>query len=212
MDEHKGPQVRVDEVKIPLEQTVQLSAQDEMQAVMDKGLYRAPEDKPVVIWQDDQIVAVATVGRLRGRILPRAWAGPLAGYMTDLPLPPEVVGTAPIVTLIFLAHQESECEWLLVVDSETARPRGILSRRVVLNYVPAADTELEVFRSSGVRLWGDSEVERTYYYCPVEDRIYGPHAVRPGPDGRMRDRRGHVVEKREAASLDRGGTDARSIP
>jgi hypothetical protein len=212
MDEYKGPQVRVDEGKIPLDLTVQLSAQDKMQAVMDKGLYRAPGDKPVVIWQDDQIVAVTTVGRLRGRILPRAWAGPLAGYIAGLPLPPEVVGTAPIVTLIFLAHQAPECEWLLVVDPETARPRGILSRRVVLNYVPAADTELEVFRSSGVRLWGDSEVERSYYYCPVEDRIYGPHAVRPGPDGRMRDRRGHVVEKREAASLDRGGTDARSIP
>lgn len=202
MNTDRAPKTLVDEVKTPIEEALYLSTQDRLQDVMRKGLYEAPGEKPAAIFDAAEVIAVTTVGMLRGRILPRSWSGPLGNNLGRLSLPPEVMARTQVAALDFFVQEVSDADWLLVVDDETGRPIGILSRTIVLDFIPPPDTTAEVFRAAHALLWGDPEVEHVFYYCPVEHRCYGPHAVRPDADGKMRDRWGHLVERREPSGAE----------
>jgi len=197
MSTNKAPQTLVDEVKIPIEETLHLSARDSLQDVVQKGLYDVPGEKPVTIYDGSEVTAVTAAGKLRGEILPGSWGGPLGNRMGRLSLPPEVTSNTRVADLVFFVQQEADVDWLLVIDDETKCPVGVLSRTVVLDFIPPPDTTAEVYRMAHATLWGDPDVEQVFYYCPTEKRYYGPHAVHPDAEGKMRDRWGHLVEKRE---------------
>jgi len=191
----KAPQMLVDEVQIPIEEVLHLSAQDDVQEVIQKGLYQVPDERPVVIFDGPEIIAVTAAGKLRGRILPRSWSGPLGDRLGRLSLPPEITAQTRVAGLGFFVQRVPDADWLLVVDDETGQPVGVLSRSVVLDFVPPPDLTKKVYRDANLLLWGDPDVEHDYYYCPQENRYYGPQAVHPDAEGRIRDRRGHLVEK-----------------
>jgi len=197
MAENMAPQTLVDEVMVSIEETLHLSTQDSVQVVIQKGLYRVPDDKPVVILDGPEVVAVTAAGKLRCQILPRSWSGPLGDRLRRLPPPPEITPQMRVAALDFLVQQVSEADWLLVVDDETGQLLGVLSRKVVLDYLPKPEAVAkgEIRRSAHTLLWGDPNIDHNYYYCPVEKRYYASHAVRPDREGKMRDRRGHLVKK-----------------
>lgn len=205
MNANAAPQTLVDEVKISIEEALHLSAQDSLQDVMQKGLYETLDESPVVIFDGPEVIAVTTAGKLRGEILPRSWSGLLGDRLGRLSLPPEVTAHTRVAALDFLVQQVPDADWLVVVDDETGQPVGVLSRTVVLGFIPPPDTTVEVYRAAPMLLWGDPSVEHAFYYCPVEKRYYAPHAVHPDAEGRMRDRRGHLVEKCESPETPRGG-------
>ena len=205
MNANTAPQTLVDEVKIPIEEALHLSAQDSLQDVMQKGLYETLDESPVVIFDGPEVVAVTTAGKLRGEILPRSWSGLLGDRLGRLSLPPEVTAHTRVAALDFFVQQVTDAEWLLVVDDETGQPVGILNRTVVLDFVPPPDAVRKGELYQVYRAAGDPSVEHVFYYCPVEKRYYAPHAVHPDAEGRMRDRRGHLVEKCEPPETPQGG-------
>jgi CBS domain-containing protein len=196
MTENQAPLTLVGEVMIPIRETLHLTAQDSVQDVMQKGLYAAVGDKLVIIFDGPEVIAVTSAGKLRGQVLPRSWSGRLGDRLGRLPPPPEITPQTQVVALVFLVQEVPDAEWLLVVDDETGHPLGVLSREEVLDHRPPGEPlpKGEIYRGARGRLWGDPEVEHVFYYCQQENRRFGPHAVHPDPQGRMRDRKGHLVE------------------
>ncbi len=197
MTENQAPLTLVGEVMTPIQEALHLTAQDSVQDVMQKGLYTAAGDKLVIIFDGSEVIAVTSAGRLRGQVLPRSWSGRLGDRLGRLPPPPEITPQTRVAALIFLVQEVHDAEWLLVVDDETGHPLGVLSHKVVLDHLPPVEPlpKGEIYRGARGRLWGDPEVEHVFYYCPQENRRFGPHAVHPDAQGRMRDRKGHLVEE-----------------
>jgi hypothetical protein len=190
------PQTLVDEVKIPLEETLELSIEDDWQTAERKGLYEEPEAKVVVI-EDEQgeVIAVTTAGKLRGEIVPRSWQGPLSEVRERLPTLPVVSAGAQVASLDALVQTIRDADWLLVVDEER-RPVGVLARQVVVEkYLPPIDPTQEVYRRGEARLWGDPTEGISLWYCWHEQRVYLQHDVTPDERGVMRCPNGHPVER-----------------
>lgn len=191
------PKTLVSEVMVPLKDALQLLAQDTWRDVSRKGLGRIPDATPVVIVEDAEVMMIATAKKLGGEILPRSWSGKLGDRVRHLPSPPMVMAGTQVVALGFLV-QDAKADWLLVLDDQTEQPIGLLNSQAVMRYIPSDTTPPEeIKRSVRFRLWGTSGLN-VYYYCDVEKRNYGPHMVRADAEGRMRDPKGHVVEKRTA--------------
>jgi CBS domain-containing protein len=197
MTGNQAPLTLVGEVMLPIRETLHLTVQDSVQDVMQKGLYTAAVDKLVVIFDGPEVIAVTGAGRLRGQVLPRSWSGRLGDRLGRLPPPPEITPQTRVAALDFLVQEVRDAEWLLVVDDETGHPLGVLSREVVLDHLPPVEPvpKGEIYRGAQGRLWGDPEVEHVFYYCQQENRRFGSHAVHPDAQGRMRDRKGHLVEE-----------------
>jgi hypothetical protein len=189
------PKTLVREVSKSLDDALCLDSQDGVREALDKGLYQAPREQPVVIREGDEVIALESAGRLREDVLPRSWQAPIKDWITMLPAPAEVSEDTQVAELAFLVQHQRRLTWVLVVEGESGNPVGTLDRAAILRYLPPLDTTVEAYRDASLRLWGDSTVKH-YYYCPVEKKTYGPHAVRPDAQGRMRDRKGHLVEKR----------------
>jgi hypothetical protein len=189
------PTTLAGEVQIPLDETLQLDVQDSAQDVLSKGLDRVPNRQAVIVWQEGEIRAVATAKKLRDQILPRSWFNQLWTNLDRLSRPPEVTSSTPLASLCFLAQQLLEADWFLVLDDRQATPTGVLAREEILKALPPPDVTQEVYREGSIRLWGDPSVENVYYYCPEEKRHYGPHAVYVDGQGKVRDRKGHLVQE-----------------
>ena len=187
------PETLVDEVKISLKNVLYLSAQDNWREVTQRGLYRASENQLVVIFQDAEVITITTANKLRSEILPRSWSGKLGDKVRNLPSPPIVAANTKVVELGLLV-QDAKVDWLLVVDNQTQEPVGVLSSEVVISYTQPDSTPQESRQGARFRLWGTSE-SHIYYYCPIEKRTYSSDMVRFDVEGRMRDPKGHLVER-----------------
>jgi hypothetical protein len=190
------PKTPVDEEKTPLEETLQLSIQDDWQAAKSKGLYDQPKTKVVVIRdEDDKVIAATTVGKLRDEIVPRSWRGSLSDVRNRLPPLPVVSAGARVASLDRLVQTLKKAAWLLVVD-EGRRPVGVLESRVVMDkYLPPLDTTQEAYRRGEARLWGDPTEDISLWYCAQEGLVYLQHDVTPDGEGRMLCPEGHPVTK-----------------
>ena len=195
MNTNPIPETIADEVKIAVAETLSLSAEDQVQEAMQKGLYDVPGARPVLIYDGGEVVGVSGAGKLRGEVLPRTWRGPLGKWLSRLPPAPEVTAGTRVADLLFLVQDLREVEWLLVVDEGTGKLVGVLARQVVLRTRPPLDQTAKIFRAVELRLWDGAQVKNVYYYCAVEGRIFGPDAVKH-EGGQVRDRQGHVVEVR----------------
>lgn len=204
MNSTQMPQTPVRDVMVSLKDAIHLESRDGVQEAVRSGLYSADDDRLVAIHEGAEVLALTTASTLRAQILPRTWQAPLKAWVTSLPAPPEVCPDTLVAELAFFIQDQPELEWALVVEGASGAPVGALDRATIVRFLPPFETTVEVFRAGHARLWGDSPV-RHYYYCPVEQRTYGPHAVRPDPQGRMRDRKGHLVEVRALPQDAQGG-------
>jgi CBS domain-containing protein len=198
MNANAVPTTLVKEIMVPVEDTLCLDAQDGPREAMDKGLYSAPARQTVVAYDGDAVIAVISASELRGSVLPRSWRAPLGERLSGVGRPPQTTAQTLAVELLFLVQDNRRIEWLAVVDEKTGELVGVLDRRRVLKLVPTSEPEV-VFRGASMRLYGVAGVQNVYYYCKVEDCIYGPNAVHPDTNGRMRDLQGHLVEVRKPA-------------
>ena len=198
MSQDNIPQTLVHEVMVPLAEVLSLSVADGATEVMRKGLYRVAPTKVVVVFAEDgDVVLVATAGHLRGKVLRRTWRGVLGDWVKGQPVV-EVSAAAQVVTLGFLVQKVPDVKWLVVVN-EAHQVVGVLSREVVMGLMPSeeAATKGPITRGEGkIRLLGESVVN-VYYYCSLEQKYYGPETVLPDAEGRMRDQKGHLVQRYE---------------
>jgi hypothetical protein len=185
------PTTLVKEIMVPIQDTLRLDAQDGWEEMTDKGFYSAPAKQPVVVYDGDAVMAVILKGKLRGS-LPRSWSGPLRGELARVGRPPQVTAQTPAVDLLFLVQDNRTMEWLAVVDEKTGELVGVLDRSQVIALAPPLDPAQPIMRS--MRLYGVAGVRNVFYYCKVEDRIYGPNAVHLDANDQMRDRQEHLVE------------------
>ena len=198
------PKILVDEIKIPIKDVLSLSTQDGIKEIKQKKIHNQAKDEPVVIFKGSEVIVIATVAKLFGQLLPRSWmSGTLGEQLRSVSLPPRVTSRTKVAELDFFIQSIPDHEWLLVVDDETGYPVGILNRYKAMEYLPSKESVLasldpsQLVRNPNLRLWGDPAIEHVYYYCSIEDRHFGPHAVHPDAQGQMRDRSGHLVEVKQ---------------
>ena len=196
MNASEMPKTTVRQVLTLFDDAIRLDGEDGVPEALHKGLYDAPADKLVVICQGDEVIALVSAGKLRGETLTRSWQAPLKNEIGSLSATPEVSAGAPVAEVGFLVQMDHDLEWVLVVDEDSGEPVGALDRATIERFLPPLDFTQEAYRATEARLWGDAQVKH-YYYCPIEDKAYGAHAVRPDAEGRMRDRKDHLVERRE---------------
>jgi hypothetical protein len=190
------PTTLVRDIMVSVEETLRLDAQDGPKEAQDKGLYIAPAGQPVVVYDGDAVIAVILASKLRHEELTRSWQAPLDERLARVGRPPQITAQTRAVDLLFLVQDNEKLKWLAVVDDETGELVGVLDRGQVLKFRPPPDPTEPIWRIS--RLYGVAGVQNVYYYCKVENRIYGPNAVhRDDADGQMRDRRGHLVKLKE---------------
>ena len=116
----------VQEITVPLDQVLALSAEDRFPEARDKGLWSVAGDKLVLVWDGDEVISLTTADTLRSSKLPRTLSRPLGDYLSGQPAPQPVWADESLVVLATQARFVLGGDYCLVWERATDRLVGVL--------------------------------------------------------------------------------------